>query len=78
MVAAGLSEIRHPANIACLSISVALVPAFGFWVARQERLEKPALIPNSLWKDSTFTSICLVVILSYAVMNTMELFCCLL
>lgn len=61
-----------------LIISIALVPAFVFWERRQERLRKPALIPNSLWKNAVFTSVCLMVMFSYAVTNAMELFCSLL
>ena len=69
-----IAEIRRPANISLLSISLALVPAFGLWVARQERLSRPALIPNSIWKNRPFTSICLMVLLAFGVMQTMELF----
>lgn len=49
--------------------------AFIIWVGRQEKRNKPALIPNSLWKNSTFVSICMTVLLSWAVLNGMELFC---
>ena len=41
---------------------------------RQEKLNKPALIPNSLWKKTTFTTVCLLVLASTAVTNCMELF----
>lgn len=74
----GGSNIRHPANITMLSLSVVLVPAFGLWERRQERLHKPTLMPNSLWKNTVFTSVCLIIIFTYAVVNAMELFCSLL
>ena len=41
---------------------------------RQERQGKPALIPNSLWANLPFTTICILVLLSWAVVNSMELF----
>lgn len=69
------SNIRHPANITMLAFSITLVPGFILWERRQERRQKPALIPLSLWKNTVFTSVCLTVIFSYAVANAMELFC---
>ncbi|KAI4258845.1 MAG: hypothetical protein LQ352_001056 [Teloschistes flavicans] len=70
-----LSHIKEASTIALLSISMALIPAFVFWIGRQERHNKPALVPNSLWKSSTFSSICVTVLLSWAVLNGMEWFC---
>ena len=74
MITSDILHIRQSTNVALLSISAALVPAFIFWVGRQEKLHKPALIPNSIWKNKAFTTICLMVLLSFAVMQTMELF----
>lgn len=73
MMTSDIAYIRQGTNVALLSLSLALVPAFIFWVGRQERLGKPALIPNSIW-NKEFTSICLMILLSFAVMQTMELF----
>lgn len=56
-------------------MSLALAPAFIFWVHRQERLSKAALTPNFLWRNMTFNSICLTVLLSWAVLNAQEYFC---
>jgi hypothetical protein len=50
------------------------MPVFAFWMQRQEKMAKPALIPNSLWKKRTFTTICLMVLLSNALIFGMELF----
>ncbi|KFY79779.1 hypothetical protein V499_01275 [Pseudogymnoascus sp. VKM F-103] len=70
-----VSNIRQPTNIVLLLISIGLVPAFIFWEARRERLNLPALIPNSLWKNTVFTSVCLTVLFSNALANSMEVFC---
>ncbi|EHK20863.1 uncharacterized protein TRIVIDRAFT_192541 [Trichoderma virens Gv29-8] len=70
-----LSNITIPGNIAALIISVLLIPAFILWQRRQERGQRPTLIPNSLWKNRIFTTVCLLVIFSYAVVNAMEFFC---
>jgi hypothetical protein len=74
MVTSDIGYIRKPANVTLLGLSLALVPAFIFWVGRQERLQKPALVPNSIWKNKAFTTICLMVLLSFAVMQSMESF----
>lgn len=75
MISTSTSYIGHADIISLLTVSLTLIPVFVFWVGRQERLQKPALIPNSLWRKLPFTSMCLMVLLSYAVMQTMELFC---
>lgn len=68
------SSIREPINATLLTMAAVLVPVFVFWVGRQERLGKPALIPNSLWKIPAFTAVCFMVMLSWGVMNSMEFF----
>lgn len=61
------SNIREPASIALLSVAFALIPVFVLWVGRQERLGRPAIIPNSLWRNRTFTTICLAVFMTWYV-----------
>ena len=74
MLSADINNIKRPANIVLLILSIAFMPAFTFWMRRQEKMSKPALIPNSLWKNRTFTSICLMVLLSIALVSGIELF----
>jgi hypothetical protein len=71
-------NIRHPVNIALLIVAVALIPTFILWQRRREHLGLPALIPNTLWKNTVFTSVCITVIFANAVANAMEVFCSLL
>ncbi|KAK3113804.1 hypothetical protein LTR53_008542 [Teratosphaeriaceae sp. CCFEE 6253] len=66
------SDIRQPSTIASLAISIALIPAFILWVGRQERLGKPAIIPNSLWRNRTFTVICIAVFFTWGSFNALE------
>lgn len=40
-----MTDIKEPSNIAMLSTALALIPAFIFWVGRQEKLGRPAIIP---------------------------------
>lgn len=66
------STIRQPSSIALLVVAFALVPAFIIWVGRQEKLGRPAIIPNSLWRNRTFTTICLAVFLTWGSFNALE------
>ncbi|KAL8908720.1 MAG: hypothetical protein Q9171_005333 [Xanthocarpia ochracea] len=66
------SNIRNPTNICLLGLSLALMPAFVAWVHRQEHNDRPALIPNSLWSNKGFTSICINVFLMWGAFNAFE------
>ncbi|KAL1310951.1 hypothetical protein AAFC00_001174 [Neodothiora populina] len=66
------SNIREPSSIALLSTAFALIPCFIVWVGRQERLGRPAIIPNSLWRTRTFTTICLAVFMTWGAFNAQE------
>ncbi|TEA11310.1 Drug resistance protein [Colletotrichum sidae] len=65
-------RVREPTQIVLLSIAGALVPTFAWWMWRQEKLGKPALIPNSLWKTAAFSSICGMVFLTWAMIQSLE------
>ncbi|RAL10797.1 MFS general substrate transporter [Aspergillus homomorphus CBS 101889] len=39
------------ATITLLALGAALLPAFALWVHRQTRLNRPALIPNHMWRN---------------------------
>jgi len=67
-----VSNIKEPSSIALLSLAVALVPCFIFWVGRQERLGRPAIIPNSLWRNRVFTTVCLCVLFAWSAFNALE------
>ncbi|KAL8754486.1 MAG: hypothetical protein Q9199_004310 [Rusavskia elegans] len=74
IVTGSSSSIKEPLNATLITVAAVLVPVFVLWVGRQERHGKPALIPNSLWKIPAFTAVCLMVLLSWGVMNSMEYF----
>jgi hypothetical protein len=63
------ASIKEVANIVLLSIALALIPTFAFWMHRQEKLNRPAIIPNSIWKQSAFTCTCLAVFLTWGAFN---------
>jgi nitrate/nitrite transporter NarK len=66
------ASIKSPTTIATLSIAIVLIPAFILWVNRQEGLNRPALIPNSLWRNRIFTCICINVFLIWGAFNASE------
>ncbi len=63
-----------PVNIVLLILSVVLFVAFVWWMDYQVKRNRPALIPNALWRNSTFTSMCVMILFASAVSNSMELF----
>lgn len=68
------SNALAPINICLFLLGLALILCFILWVGRQERLHRPALIPNSLWHDKVFTSIILNVFFTWGAFNAFEQF----
>ncbi|KAJ6171794.1 major facilitator superfamily domain-containing protein [Penicillium chermesinum] len=66
------SNVEKAENIALLCIATGMIPAFCTWMWWREKNGKSALIPNSLWKNTAFASICVMVLFSWAVLNGME------
>ncbi|KAL9589477.1 MAG: hypothetical protein Q9203_001716, partial [Teloschistes exilis] len=64
--------MREARNVVLLSVALTLLVVFVGWMHRQEKKGKPALIPNSLWKDKVFTSICVNVFLVWGAFNAVE------
>lgn len=73
MITTSTDYIRKPYIVVLVTVSLLLLPTFIYWVGSQERHGKPALIPNSLWKNVPFTSVCAMVLLSFGVMQVSEL-----
>ncbi|KAE8420608.1 major facilitator superfamily domain-containing protein [Aspergillus pseudocaelatus] len=66
------SNIHKAENIALLCVAAVMMPAFLGWMSWREKIGKSALIPNSLWQNTAFSSICIMVLFSWAVLNGME------
>ncbi|GKT50818.1 efflux pump terJ [Colletotrichum spaethianum] len=64
--------MKKAENIALLATSAVLAGGYIAWVERQERLGRPAVIPNSLWKNHTFTGICVSVFMVWGAFNATE------
>ncbi|KAL8377832.1 hypothetical protein RB595_008492 [Gaeumannomyces hyphopodioides] len=74
ILSADLQTIRSATTVTLLALSLILLALFPFWMGRQERAGRPALVPNSLWKNLPFTTICVLVAISWGTVNSMELF----
>ncbi|THC95567.1 hypothetical protein EYZ11_004939 [Aspergillus tanneri] len=66
------SRIQHAQNIVLLCAAAAVIPSFLGWTRWRQKAGKSALIPNSLWKKTGFATICVVILLSWAVLNGAE------
>ena len=71
-IAGSRSSIRQPSSIVLLALAILLIPAFVYWVGRQENLGRPAIIPNSLWRNRIFTTICVAVFFTWGSFNALE------
>ncbi|KAK5164198.1 uncharacterized protein LTR77_009892 [Saxophila tyrrhenica] len=67
----GLSNV---ATAVLFALSIALFPVFVFWMRYQERRQRPAIVPISLWKNAIFSTICGVVFLCWGVFNAFQYF----
>lgn len=74
ILSADLTTIKSAETASLLALSVVFLAAFPVWMHYRERTGKPALIPNSLWKNIPFTTICIMVMLAWGVMNSLEIF----
>lgn len=72
MITSNYKHIQDAYIIVLLVISVFLIPAFVFWVSRQEQLNKPAIIPNSLWRKESFATTCVIVFFTWAAFNAFQ------
>lgn len=64
--------LSEPLNIVLFCLAFALMPAFALWMRRQTRLSRPALIPNALWTNIPFTTVCSIVFMLWGSLNASE------
>ncbi|KFY22703.1 hypothetical protein V493_06382 [Pseudogymnoascus sp. VKM F-4281 (FW-2241)] len=74
VLASGTSRFLAPASITLFSIATALIPAFIFYVKRQERLGLKAIIPPSIWNNRVFSSLCITVFIVWGTFNAVQFF----
>jgi putative exporter of polyketide antibiotics len=69
-----INDIHKPSSIVLLVISGFSIPLFVGWMHYQTKNNRTALIPNALWRSHVFTSCCILVLLTNALTNCMELY----
>jgi len=74
-ITSSASTIREAHNIALVIIAGLSLPVFIWWVGRQERLGRPAIIPNSVWRKTEFTCVCIAVFLTWSMFNAYGYWC---
>ncbi|KAK8088082.1 hypothetical protein PG997_003043 [Apiospora hydei] len=74
MITSDWRNVKKPAQIVLLVVSILLLVAFPLWMRRQVQVGKPALIPNRLWRKASFTSACLCVFFCWSSLNGIEYF----
>ncbi|KZL86603.1 mfs transporter [Colletotrichum incanum] len=73
-LSADIKNIRDVPTIVLLVIAGCSIPSFVLWMHYRVKIKKTALIPNSLWRSHVFTSCCIMVLLTNALTNCMELY----
>lgn len=73
-LAADINNIHKASSIVLLVISGFSIPLFVGWMHYQTKNDRTALIPNSVWRSHVFTSSCIMVLLTNALTNCMELY----
>jgi len=61
-------------NATLMAVSLILLIFFPLWMRWQVKNGRPALIPNKIWRNASFTSVCLSVFLCWASLNGIEYF----
>ena len=67
-------QLSKAQNIVLLVISVILLSVFPLFMDYQVRRQKPAIIPNKLWRNVPFTTTCIAVFFCWASLNSIQYF----
>ncbi|KAJ5745668.1 Major facilitator superfamily domain general substrate transporter [Penicillium odoratum] len=65
-------NMSEPQYIVLLIISILLLPVFSFWMKWQVSHNRPALIPNALWRNLPFLFICVAMFFTWAGFNSFQ------
>lgn len=65
------SEVQ---NIVLLVVSILLLAVFPLYMDYQVKHQRPAIIPNKLWRNAAFTTTCVAVFFCWASLNAIQYF----
>ena len=74
IVADDSASFVRPFPIVLTVLAIILFPAFLLWERRQERLQKTCIMPLYVWKNKSFTAVCIAVFLAWAAFNGVQYF----
>jgi Na+/melibiose symporter-like transporter len=74
VLAGGPRKFLTSASLALSVVALFLIPALTWWVRRQEKLGRKAIIPPSLWNNRVFTSICVIAFIVWGCFNATQYF----
>ncbi|KAI4253446.1 MAG: hypothetical protein LQ352_003688 [Teloschistes flavicans] len=67
-------QFSHVQNVVLFVIAVSLLVAFPIYMNFQVRRQRPAIIPNKLWRSTPFTATCIAVFFCWAAFNAFQYF----
>ncbi|EFE40112.1 hypothetical protein TRV_05181 [Trichophyton verrucosum HKI 0517] len=81
-ISVSIRELAKPGNAVALALSAVCLAGFVFWIHRQERLGRVAMVPPNLFKSTTnaprrarnFTCVCISVFFTWALFNSFQFF----
>ena len=73
VVSADVSEFKKPKTLVALILSLSLAPVSIWWMGKREKQHKTALIPNSIWRSRSFTTVCIMILCAFGIEDAMEL-----
>ncbi|KAL2075205.1 hypothetical protein VTL71DRAFT_147 [Oculimacula yallundae] len=74
VLAGNKSNFLKPSTLAVFSVAVVLLPAFVFYIKRQERLGARVVLPSSVWESRVFTCLCITVFLMWGAFEAILFF----
>ncbi|KAJ5160054.1 Major facilitator superfamily domain general substrate transporter [Penicillium canariense] len=72
MITYTYKNMSEPQYIVLLIISLLLLPVFSLWEKWQVKHNRPALIPNTLWRNLPFLFICVAMFFTWAGFNSFQ------
>ncbi|EFR02753.1 integral membrane protein [Nannizzia gypsea CBS 118893] len=81
-ISVSIRELAKPGNAVTLALSVVCLAGFVYWIHRQERLGRVAMVPPKLFKSTAnaprrarnFTCVCISVFFTWALFNSFQFF----
>jgi MFS family permease len=73
-LSSGAPHFVEPVPLALFSVAILLLPIFGFYSRRQERLGLKIVIPPSIWNNRVFTCLCITIFIMFGIFDVMLFF----